>query len=146
MKKNFGLNITFIMTILLLVFTIVGCGNYLAFSTGTKFGLDISQRPDQTADVLLGYQRVEIASIPVPLNKKSTYTEDVYSVLGTFDVEYDPDLLDPEREGGLHINQLFATGMAARNVAENANMQKLFGEAFGTVIKKNKKPQTGDGS
>ena len=43
-----------------------GCNTYLAFSTATKFGVDISQRADQTIDVLMGYQRVEVGSIPVP--------------------------------------------------------------------------------
>jgi hypothetical protein len=56
-----------------------GCQNYLAFGTATKFGLDISQKPDQTVDLTLGYRREEIASIPVapngPANTNARPTE-----------------------------------------------------------------------
>ena len=62
------------------VFLLTGCshffGHYLAFATATKFGVDMSQRPDQTVDVVMGYQRLEMASIPVPDGKDASKTED----------------------------------------------------------------------
>lgn len=125
----------------LLTCAFVGCGNYLAFSTATKFGLDISQRADQTADIVVGYQRAEIASIPVPDNaaktddaKDASNKYDAYAVLGTFNVEYNTNLFDRTKKG-IEINQLFATGMAAREVVKDPKMGEWFGTALGTIKK-----------
>lgn len=134
MNKPFSFNLTFMMTILLLVFTFVGCGNYLAFSTGTKFGLDISQRADQTLDIVMGYQRAEVASIPVPEKTDAGETKDAYAVLGTFNVAYDTKIIGTEKDG-LQINQLFATGMAARKAVKNKAMQEWFGTSLGKIVK-----------
>lgn len=109
-----------------------GCKNHLAFGTATKFGLDISQKANQTIDVTMGYQRSEMVSIPVPEDKDASESEDAYSVLGRFNVTYG----DPFKKGtndGLHLKQFFATGMAARAAATNANMRQAFGEAAGKV-------------
>ncbi|MCP4369298.1 MAG: hypothetical protein GY797_14455 [Deltaproteobacteria bacterium] len=131
MKKHTYFIIYYSTLILLFSFIIVGCKSYLGFSTATKFGLDISQRPDQTLDVVMGFQRLEVASIPVPKDKDASQTEDAYSVLGTFEVEYgNPFVREP-----LIINQLFATGMAARKTAANSAMQSWFGEAAGRIHK-----------
>jgi hypothetical protein len=109
-----------------------GCKNHLAFATSTKFGLDISQKANQTIDVTMGYQRVEAASIPVPADADATDTNDAYSVLGTFHVYYG----DPFKQGendGLHLKQFFATGMAARAAAGSANMRAAFGDAAAAI-------------
>lgn len=108
-----------------------GC-KHLAFSTATKFGLDISQKADQTIDVTMGYRRAEMVSIPVPDDADASDTDDAYSVLGRFNVSYG----DPFKTGtneGLHLKQFFATGMAARAAANNTDMQKAFGRAAGEV-------------
>jgi len=150
-----------------------GCKNHLAFGTSTKFGLDISQKPDQTVEVTMGYRRAEMVSIPVApdgapcphcvkccSNEKQTCTHaaccsdphvgarkpriddadgtnDAYSVIGRFNVHYNPGLFG--RTNGLHLKQFFATGMAARKAAQNTNMQRAFGEAAHQV--KTKKSQ-----
>ena len=125
-----------------------GCKSYLAFGTATTFGLDASQRADQTVDITMGYRRIEIASIPVQEVKEkpatssdsnaavgadakgdtttpdASHTGDAYSVLGSFRVHYGNPFTS-----GLTLNQLFATGMAARAVAENTDMQEYFGKA-----------------
>lgn len=109
-----------------------GCKNHLAFATATKFGLDISQKANQTIDVTMGYQRAEMVSIPVPSGKDANATEDAYSVLGRFNVTYG----DPFKGGkndGLHLKQFFATGLAAQAAATNANMRQAFGKAAGEV-------------
>ncbi|MDA1273154.1 MAG: hypothetical protein O2960_03740 [Verrucomicrobia bacterium] len=109
-----------------------GCKNHLAFGTATKFGLDISQKADQTIDVTMGYRRAEMASIPVPGDADADGTQDVYSVLGRFTVSYG----DPFKQGtndGLHLRQFFATGMAARIAATNSDMRHAFGEAASKV-------------
>lgn len=141
MKKKYYFKFFLKVSMPLLTFAFVGCGNYLAFSTATKFGLDISQRADQTADIVVGYQRAEIASIPVPDNaekpngtKDATTEYDAYSVLGTFDVKYNPKIWNTT-ETGIEINQFFATGLAARKVAEDPEMQKWFGNSLGTIKK-----------
>ncbi len=115
---------------------IVGCTNQLAFSTATRFGLDISQRADQQPEITLGYNRAEIASIPVAGKeeevKDADDVHDAYSVLGTFYVYYG------KPGEGLHLNQVFATGMAARKAAQNPKMQKAFGNSAGVVLKNQK--------
>lgn len=125
-----------------------GCKNHLAFGTATKFGLDISQKPDQTVSVTMGYQRAEMASIPVAGEGVSENdrgnptpdadnTHDAYSVLGRFSVKYG----DPWKKGpndGLRLKQFFATGMAARKAAQTPEMQRKFGEAAYAVDQKDK--------
>src|SRR5687767_13631711 len=113
-----------------------GCKNHLAFGTVTKFGLDISQKPDQTIDVTMGYRRAEMVSIPVAKNDKqpadADESKDAYSVLGRFNVSYGNPFKTGPNEG-LHLKQFFATGMAARAAARNAEMRQAFGEAAGEV-------------
>ena len=122
-----------------------GCKNHLAFGTVTKFGLDISQRPDQTIDVTMGYRRAEMASIPVAHNEKepadADESQDAYSVLGRFNVSYGNPFKSGPNEG-LHLKQFFATGMAARAAARNADMRQAFGEAAAEV--KAKQEEGGD--
>lgn len=112
-----------------------GCTNVLAFTTATKFGLDIAQRADQTVDVTMGYDRSEIASIPVPKKDEISDADansDAYSVLGTFWVRYDT----PWGEQPLELDQFFATGMAARQAAKSPEMGKVFGRKAGCIAGK----------
>lgn len=115
--------------------TLAGCRSYLAFSTGTTFGLDISQDADQTVDVVMGYQRAEVASIPVPKDTDASTDKDSYSVLGSFYVNYGNPFtgMFTSSQQGLTIRQQFATGLAARYSAESimAGTQTL-----GSIIKK----------
>lgn len=105
------------------VATLVGCTNTLGFGTATKFGLDISQKADQTVDVSLGYDRAEVASIPAPKNEDAKKDEDTYALVGIFDVNYgNPWTLKP-----LTLHQFFATGWAAHEAANNHQLQEFFG-------------------
>ncbi len=105
------------------VFGLLGClKNSLAFSTATKFGLDISQRADQTIDVSMGYDRAEIVSIPAPANRDAAEHEDTYSVLGYFHVSYG----NPWTDKPLVIRQVFSTGLAAREASKNTALQGFF--------------------
>lgn len=115
----------------LLALAATGCRNHLAFSTATKFGLDISQKANQTIDVTMGYQRAEMASIPVPTDQDASTTQDAYSLLGRFNVTYGDPFKSPRE--GLHLKQFFATGMAARIASTNPDMRQAFGEAAGQV-------------
>jgi len=121
-----------VLTVASLATFLYGCQGYLAFSTATRFGLDISQQADRSPNVLLGYKRGELASIPAPEKSAST-TEDTYSVLGTFCVWYDPN---PFSSDSLQIRQYFATGLAAREAAKNPDMQVIFGHAAFKLLKK----------
>lgn len=107
---------------------VAGCANVLAFSTATKFGVDISQRADQTIDVTMGYDRVEIATIPVPddatESPDATSTADCYSVLGLFDVQYG----NPWKDEPLKLSQFFATGWAAKKAAQSSDLQRFFAQ------------------
>jgi hypothetical protein len=104
----------------------------LAFGTATKFALDISQRPDQLVEVVLGYDRVEIVSIPATDSDATRNADgsgtDTYAVLGTFSVSYGTPWAEP-----LKIRQFFATGRAAREAAENPEFQRLFGRTAGEI-------------
>lgn len=103
-----------------------GCASTLGFSTATKFGLDVSQQADQTINVSMGYDRAEVAAIPAPEDADAGANDDTYSVIGLFDVSYD----NPWSPTGppLRLHQFFATGMAARQAAEDKSLQTLFGK------------------
>jgi hypothetical protein len=127
--KPTPLKIAKLVSLLALALGEAGCTNVLGFSTATKFGLDVSQRSDQMVEVSMGYDRAEVASIPAPkdnarLSSDEISGEDAYSVLGTFDVHYG----SPFGGEPLVIDQLFATGFAARQAAGNPDMQAYFGK------------------
>src|SRR5215470_551670 len=114
-----------------------GCAKVVAFSTATKFGLDISQRADQTIEVSMGYDRVEVASIPA-LEKDATRDgDDTYSVLGTFAVAYG----NPWRDQPLVLKQFFATGWAARRAAKTEGFVDWFGKKTGQILERQVNPQ-----
>lgn len=122
---------------LILPFTLLqqGCTDVLGFSTATKFALDISQRADQSIDVSLGYDRVEVASIPVAKKQdatKSPGNTDAYSVLASFKVIYG----NPFMNKPFVLDQLFATGLAARTAAINPVLQNFFGTEAGIIVNK----------
>ena len=108
-----------------------GCAKSVIFGTATKFGLDISQRADQTIEVSLGYDRVEVVSIPT-LDENATQGQDTYSVLGVFSVEYG----NPWRDQPLKLDQFFATGQAAKKAAGTPGLQQLFGVRTRQIIEK----------
>jgi hypothetical protein len=112
-----------------LMFTCSGCSNTLVFGTATKFGVDISQRPDQLIEVTMGYDRYEVVSIPAQ-DKDAQEQEDTYSVLGIFAVSYgNPWTMEP-----LILRQFFATGRAAQQAAANPSLQRYFGRKTGEII------------
>lgn len=129
--SNASLHVVLAWTIVIIL---TGCQDYLVFTTATKFGLEVTQEPEQPPKMLLGYKRSEMAIIPA---RKATAKDgnDTYSVLGDFCVMANPSLLDfwnnlkPEKEvsDSLHIRSIFATGIAAQKAAENPHMQELFG-------------------
>jgi len=106
-------------------FSVGGADRYLVFATGTKFGLDFTQRADQTVDITMGYDRVEIASIPTSFEGQATPEEDVYSVLGSFCVRYSTPWTDAR---ACRLRQVFATGEAAYKAASDEDMRKYFEE------------------
>ena len=109
------------------------CTKTLAFGTATKFGLDISQRPDQMIDVTMGYDRYEVVSIPAQ-NVDAKKDADTYSVLGIFSVSYGSPWAEP-----LVLRQFFATGWAAKNVADDARFQKFFGHKSGEILQQSER-------
>jgi hypothetical protein len=120
---------------------LTGCANRLAFGTVTKFGLDVSQRPDQTVEMTLGYDRAEVIVIPTytakdneRLARDATAHRDTYSVLGTFQVTHG----NPFANQALIIHQFFATGRAAAVAAEHPGFQEIFGREAGLIYKRGK--------
>jgi hypothetical protein len=116
--------------IVLLMLILSGCSNTLVFGTATKFGVDISQRPDQMIEVTMGYDRYEVVSIPAQA-KDAQGSEDTYSVLGIFAVSYGNPGTEP-----LVLRQFFATGRAARQAAANPGFQQYFGHKTGEIIRR----------
>lgn len=153
-----------------------GCmGNNLVFGTGTKFGLDISQRSDQQPEVTFGYQRAEFVSIPLSKSKRvkgnASDDADAYSVLGTFSVSFDPRIFSLQGKknfeiksvtnivsgaevitkqtnaislpvwgnAGVHVNDIFATGVAAKYAATNTNFGAFFGSNLVVIAKEKAK-------
>lgn len=106
-----------------------GCVNTMMFSTATKVGLDISQRADQVIDVSLGYDRIEVVSIPAPKDSDASQDTEAYSVLGIFDLRYGNPWLDRP----LIVNQFFGTGAAAQKMANDARFRQFFGEKAGQL-------------
>jgi hypothetical protein len=101
---------------------------HLAFGTMTKFALDASQRPDQTVDVSMGYDRGELASVPTGGDEDAGDGQDAYSVLGTFYVRYGNPFDD-----GIRLNQFFATGRAALTAARSDRFRRFFGRQAAVV-------------
>jgi hypothetical protein len=106
-----------------------GCVNTVIFSTATKVGLDISQRADQVIDVSLGYDRIEVVSIPAPTDTDAGANTDTYSVLGIFDLRYG----NPWADQPLVVNQFFGTGVAAQRMANDPSFQRFFGDKAGQL-------------
>ena len=131
MKEHNGFAASILLAIPV-VTMLAGCAHTLAFGTSTTFGLDISQRPDQTVDVVLGYDRLEITSIPAPKDEDAKKTEDTYSVLGIFAVKYG----NPWKNQPLRLNQFFATGWAAREASKNPRLREFFGKKAAEIYKK----------
>ncbi len=131
MRKRHGLIFDFLLGLSTLVL-LGGCANTLVFSTATTFGLDISQRPEQTINVSLGYDRAEVASIPAPKDIDATEQNDTYSLVGTFSVKYgNPWRLEP-----LTLRQFFATGWAARIASQDPELREFFGKKAAGYISK----------
>lgn len=111
-----------------------GCAKTLVFATGTTFGLDISQRPDQTINVSLGYDRAEVASIPAS-EDDATKEGDAYAVLGVFAIRYGNPFNVIAREP-LVLHQVFATGLAAQKAAANPKLREFFGAKAGEIARR----------
>jgi hypothetical protein len=126
---------TTILAIPLAVMTGCCAKRYIAFTTATKFALDVSQKADQTIDVSMGYDRAELASIP-SIEENASGDRDTYSVLGTFRVKYGNPFTTP-----LVLNQTFATGVAARNAAASAQGRAFFAQEAATVEKEKLKQE-----
>jgi len=93
----------------LLPLALAGCaGNHLYFGTGTSVGLDVSGTTQVPDHVSFAYRRSEIALVPERPDGSS------HSVLGGIDS-------DVAFFGDLKIKQVFATGEAAKNVADRMN-------------------------
>jgi len=135
MKRNVGAVRACWIVGVLPVALMAGCTRTLAFGTATKFGLDISQKADQTIDVTMGYDRAEVAAIPAPRGHATESGADTYSVLGTFYVTYG----NPWLNEGIRLNQFFATGMAARKAAQSAKFRTFFGRSAGIIEEKREK-------
>lgn len=124
------------LALLLVIAGTAGCAKTLVFSTATKVGLDISQQTDQTIDVMFGYDRMEIASIPAPRDTDAADGTDTYSVLGIFSISYG----NPFQGEPLKVDQFFATGQAALRAAETPGIRDLFGRRTRQILEKKDDP------
>jgi hypothetical protein len=118
------------LVLALVVVATAGCAKRLAFATATKFGLDVSQRSDQTVEMSIGYDRGETVVMPAE-EKNTSDGVDAYAVLGTFQVKHG----NPFANQALVIHQFFATGRAAVKAAETEEFQRLFGAEAADIYK-----------
>ena len=122
-----------VLSILLLI--LAACvKDHAVFVTSTKFGIDVSQLADQPPKMLVGYKREEGIFLPAE-HKNSSDTDDTYSVLGYFCVMANPSLWDfikaiapfsGDVPDALQINSVFATGIAAQQLAQDDSMREFF--------------------
>jgi hypothetical protein len=133
-----------LMVVLVSVIAVViisGCAikhsDVMLFGTNTKYGLSIAMdQPENTPHINVGYKRQEFVWLPLVANgadsviqnkvatanaqdlkyigKEPTGKEDTYSVLASFGADFKAS----GAAGGGGIAQYFATGMAARKLAE----------------------------
>jgi len=123
----------------------VGCmSKSVVFVTSTKFGLDASQRQDQKVELTFGYERSEVASVPMCDDREGEQPSpngpspcapergldardnwDAYSLLGAFHVDYgNPFSAEP-----LVVRQVMASGFAARELAADPSLRSGFMDA-----------------
>jgi hypothetical protein len=132
------------MVVLVSVIAVViisGCAikhsDVMLFGTNTKYGLSIAMdQPENTPHINVGYKRQEFVWMPLVANgadsviqnkvatanaqdlkyigKEPTGKDDTYSVLASFGADFKAS----GAAGGGGIAQYFATGMAARKLAE----------------------------
>lgn len=137
-----------IITVSIITMTLVGCAtpqhtNTLIFGTNTKLALDISQSPTNLASFTFGYKREEAVWMPLVANvdkdgkpcdvsttklnclfqgSDGTSDKDTYSVLASFGAKFNGEVEGaslPKAKGGGGLAQFFATGIAARKLAES---------------------------
>jgi hypothetical protein len=131
----------------LLLLLVAGCQKTLVFTTETKFGLDISQNATQTPQVTMGYERAAAASFPVAQTNSTVtdagLTNDAYAVLADISIYYNPvRIFTTNSTNQLRINQFFATGLAAQNLATNTSFGEYFGGKAGTNATNTNKPSS----
>lgn len=126
---------------LLVGFTLAACGtpyhtNTLIFSTGTKLALDVSADPTSgNPSISFGYKRLEAVWMPLLANqdgqgkpyvnekflflgREDTKDQDTYSVIATFGANFSSGAEGSKLSAGGGLAQFFATGLAARKLAE----------------------------
>ena len=116
-----------ITTLIGIVPFLSSCQHYITFGTATTMGLDVSKKPDQSVNIGFGYERYEMAVLPGPANPDATENGDAYAVLGTIEMDVDTNPFNGS-DTGMHIGQRFATGEAARLLAEDESVGRLMGE------------------
>jgi len=140
--RNTGLCIAVAAAGLLLSACGVPHSDVMLFGTDTKLALDVSAPPEMagTPQIVLGYKRREFVLMPLLANgEKSKVVAnanqgavadakyvgstgagdlDTYSVLASFGAEFDSQAGAGEAKAGGGLAQYFATGMAARILAE----------------------------
>jgi len=128
--------------------------NTLIFGTNTKFALDVSVDPTGSPSVTVGYRRQEMVWMPLLANKDvegtpaecekdsclfiGTQEKDTYSVLASFGAKFSGATAGgPKATGGLA--QYFATGWAARKLAEKGGARIVSVQPEDTTSKEIKK-------
>jgi len=144
---------------------IAGCGstprhtNTLIFGTNTKVAFDVGPDPTGVVSVTLGYKRQEAVWMPLLANKgKFTDSEsqsadcgpanstdchfrgddkrDAYSVLASFGADFSGEGQGTNVKGAAGIAQYFATGLAARLLAQKGGADLVSVQPGGSTERK----------
>ena len=129
----------YVVWLILVIASTLGCENYLVVTTATKFGLEVSQVANEPPKVALGYKRDETTIIPAEHRNATAdgtgAQTDTYSVLAEFCVMANPSLWDFIRglssttngvPDSLQIRSFFATGIAAAKAADTVQTRQYF--------------------
>lgn len=147
--------------VLLVVIIISACStphhtNTLIFGTNTKFAIDIAADPTGNPSLTVGYKRQEAVWMPLLANKdnngtpnldngflflgkQDTQIQDTYSVLASFGATFSGgSTMGIETQGakvstGGGLAQFFATGLAARKLAETGGSRLVSVQPDGGV-------------
>ncbi len=140
--RNSGFKmILFISFILGMILLATGCAtpkhsNVLIFGTNTKLALDLSADTTGNPGITIGYARQEAVWMPLLANTGKDYEpslcatenclyrgtedndKDTYSVLASFGAKFSAEYTGTSPKAGGGLAQYFATGLAARKLAE----------------------------
>ena len=123
----------------LALLTITGCTDALVYgeSSGANLAITVDPAKSQPLEVNFGAKRSVVGIVP-PLDKNEDTDKpagEAISMFSHFSLNYEENESDPFR-GKLTVRSAFASGMAARAIPDNADVDMLVKNLVGDRIEK----------